>query len=237
MDSSCECYKKRCHCSQIAFVPSIFWIKRMLVVVKHPCDPLLIQLIVNNQKRNESAHWDLIECNVSTHSFTNIVFLPRYNSNYYSNTKVKSTSSKRKKIWEKKVTKKSPFRMRNSSVATLNLREVMLGGVDMTHINDGGPECASESSLNARAIETLIVILVAIVEIRRGLKLFRESSQINLNTKRILGSQRRTFLLVLLTLTFGIEIGFKLVNRQVSKFRYIWAGIQLLNNNYSIVKY
>ena len=106
-------------------------------------------------------------------------------------------------------------------MATLNLREVMLGGVDMTHINDGGPECASESSLNARAIETLIVILVAIVEIRRGLKLFRESSQINLNTKRILGSQRRTFLLVLLTLTFGIEIGFKLVNRQVSKFRYI----------------
>ena len=91
----------------------------------------------------------------------------------------------------------------------------MIGGVDMSLINDGGAECAAQSSLSARVIETAIVVAVAAVEIRRALALFRASSQIDLNTKRILSSQRRTFLLVFLTLTFGVEIGFKLVNRQV----------------------
>lgn len=105
--------------------------------------------------------------------------------------------------------------MANSSVSTLTLREVMIGGVDMSLINDGGAECAAQSSLSARLIETAIVVCVAAVEIRRALALFRASSQIDLNTKRILSSQRRTFLLVFLTLTFGIEIGFKLVNRQL----------------------
>ena len=106
--------------------------------------------------------------------------------------------------------------MANSSVSTLTFREVMIGGVDMELINDGGPECAAESALTTRFFETLIVLMIAYVELKKGLKSFRASNQINLNTKRILASQRRTFLLVLLTLTFGIEIGYKLVNRQVS---------------------
>jgi len=37
----------------------------------------------------------------------------------------------------------------------------------------------------------------------------------DLNTKRILSSQRRTYLLVILTLVFGIEIGFKLQSKQM----------------------
>ena len=105
--------------------------------------------------------------------------------------------------------------MANASVSTLTFREVMIGGIDMDHINDGGPECASESNLSARFFETLVVLIVAYYELKKGLKSFKASNQINLNTKRILASQRRTFLLVILTLTFGIEIGYKLVNRQV----------------------
>ena len=111
--------------------------------------------------------------------------------------------------------------MANASVSTLTFREVMIGGIDMNHINDGGPECASESNLSARFLETLVVLIVAYYELKKGLKSFKASNQINLNTKRILASQRRTFLLVILTLTFGIEIGYKLVNRQVWKFYFL----------------
>ena len=46
----------------------------------------------------------------------------------------------------------------------------------------------------------------------------------DLNTKRILSSQRRTYLLVILTLVFGIEIGFKLQSKQV-RFQY-YSGVR-----------
>jgi hypothetical protein len=108
--------------------------------------------------------------------------------------------------------------MFNHSVAAKSFRDVLYGGVDPYHINDGGLECFNETTLSYRFCESLVVIFLGILELKRGLRMFEKAEPIVLNTKRILGSQRRTFLLVILTLTFGIEIGFKLVNKQVIKF-------------------
>ena len=88
----------------------------------------------------------------------------------------------------------------------------------MEHINDGGLECAKQGgSLLFRAIETSLVVTVAIYETWSGLKEFKKIKfdESDLNTKRILSSQRRTYLLVILTLVFGMEIVFKLQTRQV----------------------
>ena len=62
-----------------------------------------------------------------------------------------------------------------------------------------------------------IVSVISIYEVIQGYRQFQKTqfSAKDLNTKRILSSQRRTYLLVILTLVFGIEIGFKLQSKQV----------------------
>ena len=62
-----------------------------------------------------------------------------------------------------------------------------------------------------------IVSVISIYEVIQGYRQFQktEFTTKDLNTKRILSSQRRTYLLVILTLVFGIEIGFKLQSKQV----------------------
>jgi len=67
--------------------------------------------------------------------------------------------------------------------------------------------------------------------VSRGVKKYRELeySSADLNIKRILASQRRTFLLVLLTLVFGIEIGFKLQEKQVHSYHpFILFSLKLI---------
>ena len=84
--------------------------------------------------------------------------------------------------------------------------------------SDGGVECAKlGGSLTFRAVETCFVAVVAVLETVKGYKEFKsiKFDEKDLNTNRILSSQRRTYLLVILTLVFGTEIGFKLQSRQV----------------------
>jgi len=108
--------------------------------------------------------------------------------------------------------------MTNGTYQPAGILETLYGGVDMTHINDGGIECLKQgNSLQARIIETLIVSVISMYEVIQGYRQFRktEFTEKDLNTKRILSSQRRTYLLVILTLVFGIEIGFKLQSKQM----------------------
>ena len=101
---------------------------------------------------------------------------------------------------------------------SIGVLETLYGGIDMNHINDGGLECAKQGgSMLFRVIETSLVMIVAVYETWSGFKEFKQIkfNESNLNTKRILSSQRRTYLLVILTLVFGMEIAFKLQTRQV----------------------
>lgn len=105
-----------------------------------------------------------------------------------------------------------------SSAGPAGFLETLYGGIDMTHINDGGVECAKMgNSVGSRAIETSIISLIALYELRKGINQFKqlEYTKADLNIKRILSSQRRTYLLVILTLVFGVEIGFKLQQKQL----------------------
>ena len=79
-----------------------------------------------------------------------------------------------------------------------------------------------------RAIETGLVSIFALYETLKGYREFKaiKFDDKDLNTDRILSSQRRTYLLVILTLVFGAEIGFKLQNRQV-----VEKGISIFLSN------
>ena len=106
---------------------------------------------------------------------------------------------------------------------SIGVLETLYGGIDMNHINDGGLECAKQGgSMLFRVIETSLVMIVAIYETWSGFNEFKQIkfNESNLNTKRILSSQRRTYLLVILTLVFGMEIAFKLQTRQVSEYQW-----------------
>jgi len=109
--------------------------------------------------------------------------------------------------------------MENSTLhGSVGVLETLYGGIDMNHINDGGMECAKQGgSLWFRALETGLVSIVALYETFTGYAEFKKIkfNENDLNTKRILSSQRRTYLLVILTLVFGMEIAFKLQTRQL----------------------
>ena len=78
-------------------------------------------------------------------------------------------------------------------------------------------EVKTRAAIQARFIEIMFVSVISIYEVIQGYRQFKktEFTTKDLNTKRILSSQRRTYLLVILTLVFGIEIGFKLQSKQV----------------------
>jgi len=102
----------------------------------------------------------------------------------------------------------------NSSVATAGFFEVFYGGVDMSYENrEGGAECASESSLRTRAWEALLVTCFSYIQFKlaeeRCRKYYLDESQ--LNCKKIESSSRRQIMLLILAMTWGMEIALKLV--------------------------
>ncbi|CAG5104842.1 Oidioi.mRNA.OKI2018_I69.chr1.g1594.t1.cds [Oikopleura dioica] len=93
--------------------------------------------------------------------------------------------------------------------------EVFYGGVDMSYENrEGGAECASESSLKTRAWEVLLVTGLSYLQFKfaeeRCRKYYLENES-ELNAKKIESSSRRQIMLLILAMTWGMEIAFKLV--------------------------
>ncbi|CBY31382.1 unnamed protein product [Oikopleura dioica] len=111
----------------------------------------------------------------------------------------------------------------NSSVSTAGFYEVFYGGVDMSYENrEGGAECASESSLRTRAWEVLLVTCFSYFQFKfaeercrsfllsqRIREYYLDESQ--LNCKKIESSSRRQIMLLILAMTWGMEIALKLV--------------------------
>ena len=119
--------------------------------------------------------------------------------------------------------------------------QVFYGGVDMSYENrEGGAECASESSLRTRAWEVLLVTSFSYFQFKfaeercrnvlenidfnstwktffvlsqRIRKYYLDESQ--LNCKKIESSSRRQIMLLILAMTWGMEIALKLVEGKV----------------------
>ncbi len=106
--------------------------------------------------------------------------------------------------------------MMGTSSWTSRLNEIMANtyeGVDHSLPGNGGPECTHFLTLKQKLIETLIFTTVALLE------LYVAKSRIKLPDKipvaeRGFDRTGKKILLVAHTLTFGIELGYKLSTRQ-----------------------
>lgn len=99
-----------------------------------------------------------------------------------------------------------------------SLMDWVYGGVDPRFAGNGGPECAAFLSMQQRVIESLLLIaistgeiLLAFLKIRHSQENWQEEA-----TKDRQGKQEslgKNLLLVALSLTFGVEVGFKFATK------------------------
>ena len=92
-------------------------------------------------------------------------------------------------------------------------RDIAYGGVDFSLAGNGGKECVAFLTLKQRFIETsLYEVFTAAVfwSVRKKLSIPDE-----LPPSRKTSGLGKSLLLILLCITFGIEIGFKLATRQL----------------------
>ncbi|XP_077987796.1 transmembrane protein 164-like [Glandiceps talaboti] len=99
-----------------------------------------------------------------------------------------------------------------SAYSWQNMFDWVYGGVDPKFVGNGGPECANFMSIYQRIIETIIVTTITALEAYYSWKHIKipevpRTEHIDRLGKRIL--------LVVLCLTFGIEIGFKFATKTV----------------------
>ncbi|XP_037543397.1 transmembrane protein 164 [Nematolebias whitei] len=100
-----------------------------------------------------------------------------------------------------------------------SLLDWIYGGVDPKFEGNGGPECAAFIAPQQRLVETLLIVLIFLVEIGVALrninvsKEFRVVGRDSVRTKE--DSLGKNLLLVALCMTFGVEVGFKFATKTV----------------------
>lgn len=100
-----------------------------------------------------------------------------------------------------------------------SLLDWIYGGVDPKFEGNGGPECAAFIAPQQRIVETLLIVLIFLVEIGVALrninvsKEFRVVGRDSIRTKE--DSLGKNLLLVALCMTFGVEVGFKFATKTV----------------------
>ncbi|KAG7484708.1 hypothetical protein MATL_G00053240 [Megalops atlanticus] len=100
-----------------------------------------------------------------------------------------------------------------------SLLDWVYGGVDPKFEGNGGPECAAFLSPQQRMNESLVMILISIVEVVLALRKINISKELKELAKD--GGQTKedslgkNLLLVALCMTFGVEVGFKFATRTV----------------------
>lgn len=85
-------------------------------------------------------------------------------------------------------------------------------GVNITVKGNGGPDCAAFLTMTKRIFETVFVLMLTAPLMKWGLKNLTSVPAITDVPKEPPGKR---FLLVLMTLIFGIEIGFKFSSKTV----------------------
>lgn len=100
-----------------------------------------------------------------------------------------------------------------------SLLDWVYGGVDPKFEGNGGPECAAFIAPQQRITESLVIILISLVEIGVALKNINISKEVKLIgkecTKAKEDSLGKNLLLVALCMTFGMEVGFKFATKTV----------------------
>uniref|UniRef100_A0A3P8VRV1 Transmembrane protein 164 n=1 Tax=Cynoglossus semilaevis TaxID=244447 RepID=A0A3P8VRV1_CYNSE len=98
-----------------------------------------------------------------------------------------------------------------------SLLDWVYGGVDPKFEGNGGPECAAFITPHQRVWESLIIVLISIVEVYVALKKIKVSKELQVLGKDSIGTKEdslvKNLLLVALCLTFGVEVGFKFATK------------------------
>ena len=100
-----------------------------------------------------------------------------------------------------------------------SLLDWVYGGVDPKFEGNGGPECAAFLAPQQRMSESLVIVLISIVEILLALRKINFSKDHKYvakdRTKTRQDSLGKNLLLVALCMTFGVEVGFKFATKTV----------------------
>lgn len=98
-----------------------------------------------------------------------------------------------------------------------SLLDWVYGGVDPKFEGNGGPECAAFLTPQQRTIESLIIVLISLVEVGVALKKIGTSKDLSVvgKAKAKEDSLGKNLLLVALCMTFGVEVGFKFATKTV----------------------
>lgn len=93
------------------------------------------------------------------------------------------------------------------------------GGVDPKFEGNGGPECAAFIAPQQRISESLVILIIALVEIGVALKKINLSKELKVVGKDCAKAKEdslgKNLLLVALCMTFGVEVGFKFATKTV----------------------
>ncbi|XP_053187453.1 transmembrane protein 164 [Scomber japonicus] len=100
-----------------------------------------------------------------------------------------------------------------------SLLDWIYGGVDPKFEGNGGPECAAFIAPQQRISESLVIVVISIVEIFVALRKINISKELKVVGRDCVRSKEdslgKNLLLVALCMTFGVEVGFKFATKTV----------------------
>lgn len=100
-----------------------------------------------------------------------------------------------------------------------SLLDWVYGGVDPKFEGNGGPECAAFLAPQQRISESLVIVLVSLVEVCVALRKINLSKELRVVGKDCTRAKEdslgKNLLLVALCMTFGVEVGFKFATKTV----------------------
>lgn len=100
-----------------------------------------------------------------------------------------------------------------------SLLDWIYGGVDPKFEGNGGPECAAFIAPQQRISESLVIVLISLVEVCVALSKINLSKELKVVGKGCTRAKEdslgKNLLLVALCMTFGVEVGFKFATKTV----------------------